>query len=350
VYLIRSACIVVLLSIVSLAPAASLAAAQETYKVGDRVEWNLGDIWFKGTVYNVDAEGYQIERDGYGRAREKVTAADLRRLPGAVGPPAAQPVDPAPARVAAPAAPPTAAVTRSAMAVGDRVEWNIGDMWFAGTIYAEQAGQYRVNRDQYGRATEWTTAVRRLTQRRAEAALTAGGVGAPFRNGERVEVNVAGTWMRGNVGTGDPASNRYVIDRENPAGDAPRDMVVTSSQVRRLSAIAATASRAPLPQSIPEGEYQCQLYLANSATVGRLRILPGGVYTGLSTSGTGQPGRYAYDPATGKIDWGRGLLGFSYTLQGSAVESNGGPPFITVHYQIREGGSINSMSCVRAGR
>ena len=30
---------------------------------------------------------------------------------------------------------------------------------------------------------------------------------------------------------------------------------------------------------------------------GRLRILPGGAYTGLSASGTGPQGRFAYDPA-----------------------------------------------------
>jgi hypothetical protein len=229
------------------------------------------------------------------------------------------------------------------------VEWKIGDSWFAGTIYEAQGGQYRVNRDNYGRATEWTTALRRPAQRRAEAALTAAGVGAPFRNGERVEVNVGGAWVRGNVGIGEPASNRYVIDRENAAGNAPRDQVVTSAQLRRLSVVEEKATRAPLPQAVPQGVYECQLYLANSTTVGRLRILPGGAYTGLSTSGTGQQGRYSYDPATGKIDWAGGLQGFSYVLQGSALESNGGTPFISVHYQLRAGGSINSMSCVRAG-
>jgi hypothetical protein len=280
-----------------------------------------------------------------------VTAADLRRLPAGVAAPAAQPANPpATSSRVAPDAPPNAGVAQSAFAVGDRVEWDIGDIWFAGTIYGEQAGQYRVNRDQYGRATEWTTAVRRLAQPRAEAALTGAGVGAPFENGERVEVNVAGTWVPGNVGIGDPATDRYVIDRENPAGNAPRDQVVTSGQLRRLSLVAEKGPRARLPQSIPEGVYECQLYLASSATVGRLRILPGGTYTGLSTSGIGEQGRYSYDPATGKIDWAGGLRGFSYTLKGSALESNGKGPFIAIHYQLREGGSINSMSCVRTAQ
>jgi hypothetical protein len=263
---------------------------------------------------------------------------------------AAPPNNPAapPARTVPPG-PANATTPQGTLAVGDRVEWKIGDSWFAGTIYDAQAGQYRVNRDNYGRATEWTTAVRRPAERRTEAALTGAGVGAPFRNGERVEVNVAGTWVRGNVGSGEPASNRYVIDRENTPGNAPRDQVVTAAQLRRLSVVEEKAAGARLPQAIPEGVYECQLYLANSSTVGRLRILPGGAYTGLSTSGTGRQGRFVYDSATGKIDWAGGLEGFSYALRGSALESNGGTPFIAIHYQVREGGSINSMSCVRAG-
>lgn len=344
---IRNCGIAVLLCVVAVAMTRA-AAAQETYKVGDRVEWNIGDIWYKGTVYNVEGGRFQIDRDGYGRAREMVNPSDLRRLGGAAVPPAAQPANPAetPTRPAATGSR-DATATEGGFVLGDRVEWNIGDTWFAGTIYGVQPGQYRVNRDGYGRATEWTNAVRPLTQR-AEAAVTGAGVGAPFRNGERVEVNVAGNWVRGNVGIGDPSSDRYVIDRENPAGNMPRDQVVTSAQVRRLTPVADKSPRARLPESIPEGVYECQLYLANSATVGRLRILPGGAYTGLSTSGTGQQGRYAYDAATGKIDWAGGLQGFSYPLQASALESNGGAPFITIHYRLREGGSINSMSCVRA--
>jgi hypothetical protein len=112
-----------------------------------------------------------------------------------------------------------------------------------------------------------------------------------------------------------------------------------------------------LPPTVPAGLYNCQLYLAASANVGRLRILAGGAYTGLSTSGSGPQGRFTYDQSTGKIDWGAALQGFPYLLQSSQLQSNprtpaangGATPFIVVHYQIRPGGNVNSMSCVRMG-
>jgi hypothetical protein len=63
--------------------APTTASGQEAYRIGDRVEWTLGGIAYPSTVYNVQGDRYQVERDGYGRAVEWVLSADLRRLPGA---------------------------------------------------------------------------------------------------------------------------------------------------------------------------------------------------------------------------------------------------------------------------
>jgi hypothetical protein len=88
--------------------------------------------------------------------------------------------------------------------------------------------------------------------------------------------------------------------------------------------------------------------------LGRLRILDGGTYLGLSTNGAGPRGRYTYDGASGAIEWAGGLKGFRYPVQSSMLQRPNTPranasaaPFIVIHYQLRAGGNINSMSCVR---
>jgi hypothetical protein len=322
---------------------------QDSYRVGDRVEWNLGDIWYKGTIYNVQGDRYQVERDGYGRASELIRAADLRRLPETTAVP--------PARNATPQVAPNAVQGR--FKIGDRVEWNIGDGWYAGTVYREQNGQYQINRDQYGRGSEWTTTIRSPLQPKSEQPMTGSAAGAPFYNGERIEVNIGGAWHRANIGVADNVNDRYIVDRESPLGSARADETVASAQIRRLGPATGTTARAPLPRRVPEGLYECQLFLTNGGFVGRLRILPGDAYQGLSTTGGGPQSRFSYDPATGKIDWVGGLQGFSFPIQGSALESNpltpatvangAGSPSIVIHYQLRAGGSINSISCVRTG-
>ena len=95
------------------------------------------------------------------------------------------------------------------------------------------------------------------------------------------------------MGGGDPQSDRYVVDREN-AGDVS-GVTARASQLRKLVPVPANVPRAALPRTIPTGLYECQLYLANGATMGRLRILNGNSYTGLSSNGDGPASRFAYD-------------------------------------------------------
>ena len=79
-------------------PAAQQApAAQNGFQVGDRVSWDIGGITFPGTIYNADGDRYQVDRDGYGRAREWVSATALTRL-------AQAPAQPGPGDAAGPAA------------------------------------------------------------------------------------------------------------------------------------------------------------------------------------------------------------------------------------------------------
>jgi hypothetical protein len=336
---------------VLLAGAAKTTLAQELYGVGDRVEWNIGDIWYPGTIYNAQGGRFQIERDGYGRTSDWVTAPALRRLPGTVAVP---PVQPAPAPRPTPPVPGTIPGNYK---IGDRVEWSIGDIWYAGTIYNEQGGQYQVNRDQYGRARELTTDLRRLSRPKPEQPLTGAAGAGPFKNGERVEVNLGGMWYRGNVGLADIDNDRYVVDREIAGGQ--RDQTVASAQLRRL-AVVNEKPRVQLPAAVPAGLYECQLYMAGG-TVGRLRIVSGGTYSGLTApnaASAGPQGRFTYDQATGNINWIGGLQGLPYSPLSSALQSNpltpqangGATPFIVVNYQIKPGGAVNSMSCSRIGQ
>jgi hypothetical protein len=315
------------------------ADGQGIYKTGDRVEWTIGGITYASTVYNAQSGKYQVERDGYGRTADWVTAADLRRIPGTL-PVAAQP-EPQPTD------------NTQSFEIGDRVEWNIGDIWYPGIVYSARGGRYQINRDQFGRARESETDadLRHFIQAKVEQPLTGAAARGPFKNGERVEVTINGAWLRGNIGVADIDNDRYVVDRENPAGNNRREAPVSSAQIRRITFATTRVAGPPLPGAIPTGEYECQMYLSGAGVVGRLRILDGSSYSGLSTSGTGAKGRYAFDQASGNISWVGGLQGFRYPLTSSSLAraNNTGAPFILINYQLRAGGNINSMSCVRKG-
>jgi len=327
------------------------ALAQGPFQVGDRVDWYIGDIWYRGTVYNAQNGEYQIERDGYGRAREWATPRELRRVaePAATQP-APQPAQP----VRPPQTPRTpAGVAEGQYGIGDRVALNIGDDWYPGVIYNAQGDQYQVNRDDYGRAREWVTP-RELRREQRPAALgpVAGQAGAgPFRLGERVEVTLGGGSYRGNIGAADNGSDRYQVDRySDPAGGAARgDGWMGGAQIRRLAVVPeARVAGGPLPGSVPPGLYVCTTSGTYPSTAGRLRILGGGTYSGLTPDGSGPQRRFAYDAATGSIEWAGGIPNLAATVQRSQYSvSATGRAGITVWYQ--RGGNTNSVSCQREG-
>lgn len=125
--------------------------------------WTIGGIPFDGTIYNVSGGRFQIERDGYGRTSDWVNPSDIRPVtaasaaaPAPAPAPAQLPL-PAPAPAPVPAAPnPTP--TPDAFRVGDRVVWTIGGIAFDGTIYNAAGGRFQVERDGYGRTSDWVNA------------------------------------------------------------------------------------------------------------------------------------------------------------------------------------------------
>jgi EF hand len=125
---------------VALQPANATAegAAPGEYRIGDRVMWDLGGIEYAGTIYSAEAGKYQIERDGYGRAREWVSPTELRRLSRAATPNGAQ---------RQPAAGPATVTTNNRFHPGDRVEMNIDGAWYAATVSNAVDARYHVVRD-----------------------------------------------------------------------------------------------------------------------------------------------------------------------------------------------------------
>jgi hypothetical protein len=319
------------------------------YRVGDRVEWNIGEIWYKGTIYNAQDGQYQVERDGYGRAREWVTAANLKHL--------------TPPRAEAPPAPPQggAAIQRS-YRVGDRVEWKIGEIWYKGAIYNAQDDQYQVERDGYGRAREWVTPadLRRLAPERAQATTRAadaqqsarGGAapavaGSRYRPGDRVEINVDGTWYAASVAS--VQDDRYRVQRDDHTfGVSSTGEWVSPARLRPLvTKPAASRPVAGLPNAVPAGLYSCTLF-GSGNTAGKLRILNGTTSSGVTPDGGGPQHQFTYDPASGVITWAGGLQIFSWTVEQASYGPDAkGVPNINLHYRLRAGGNLNSMGCRR---
>jgi hypothetical protein len=168
-----------------------------------------------------------------------------------------------------------------------------------------------------------------------------------FAVGDTVEVNVDGTWYRASVvGIRD---GRYALSRQDRAFGVTTDNEwVAAERLRPYVAPAAVLPRIPgLPQSVPVGTYSCMTY-GTGSNVGKLRILGNGVSSGVTPDGAGGEHRFSYDAATGAITWADGMK-----IAGWAVEMAlfkplaDGKPNINLHYRLRAGGNLNSMSCLR---
>jgi hypothetical protein len=117
-----------------------------------------------------------------------------------------------------------------------------------------------------------------------------------------------------------------------------------------------TPPTSPPPRDVPAGSYVCATISASfhggnptGATIGTLRVMSAGIYTGLTTSGAGPKGRFDYDPSSGRIRWeGGSLKGFSGRLVDSRfdVDSRGVPYFALVH-RARDGGKLLDVLCRR---
>jgi hypothetical protein len=120
----------------------------------------------------------------------------------------------------------------------------------------------------------------------------------------------------------------------------------------RLRAFVAAPIAAPavagLPQSVPEGLYTCVTYGTVNMTVGKLRIASNNSSSAIIKDGSGAQHRYAYDVATGAITWAEGMKIAGWTVESALYRpSADGRPNINLHYRLREGGNLNSMSCQR---
>jgi hypothetical protein len=259
--------------------------------------------------------------------------------------------DDAPAVAARPAAP-APQNAQGAYRVGDRVAWNLGGIEFAGTIYAANGGRYRIDRDGYGRASEWvpTTDLRRLPQ--AAAAAAAPAAASRYGPGDRVEVYAEGGWR---AATGSRASNgRYWLVRDDRAYGVSSSETPVGEDVLRPLVTRPTPAAPPngaLPQSVPLGGYTCTTYQTGGGSrVGLLRILSASVSSGVTPDGSGPQHRFAYDAATGSIAWPGGLQIVGFTVERAEYRpTTDGRPNINLHYRARPGGNLNSMSCMREG-
>lgn len=174
-----------------------------------------------------------------------------------------------------------------------------------------------------------------------------------FRPGDRVEVDVGGTWHPATVAS--VQNGRYAVHRDVDAyGVSSSAQPVSADRLRPLVVRPAAAPRpaaGSLPSSIPAGRYVCTTYAGYSTTLGVIRVVGDGAYTGMNASGTGPRQRFAYDAGSGAVRWAGGRIpGLAWPVQDSryAVDARGNG-FIVVHYQLRAGGNVDSMSCTREG-
>jgi hypothetical protein len=174
---------------------------------------------------------------------------------------------------------------------------------------------------------------------------------AAFKIPDRVPVNYDGIWYPGSVYA--VRDGKFKVLRDDYTSD---DRWVTNADLKRAPVGArATPPMAGLPSSVPLGLYTCGTLLSGSmssspmgTTIGQLRIVDKGVYTSLVKEGTGARARFAYDAATGKIEWEGGRIAGFF---GKATESrfsfdNRGKPIIQVTYRVREGGNLFDLSCL----
>jgi hypothetical protein len=236
--------------------------------------------------------------------------------------------------------------------IGDRVELLIGDIWYPGVIYAAQGAQYSINRDNYGR-TRWTPGdIRRELKPQTLRPMAGRSGEGPFLNGERVLVTTGGSSHRGNIGVHEPGTDVYLVDRYNENGVAAQGVPVATAQIRRLEAVPApTGPAVSFPPNLMSGTYLCTIFEGTTTTtIGRLRILGPATYTGITPDGSGPPRRYAYDPATGSIEWIGGVANLKVIMEHSDYRlANDGSAEITLYYKVAADRFNLAMTCARRG-
>ena len=187
-------------------------------------------------------------------------------------------------------------------------------------------------------------------ERKTPAAPVRGGTPQRFRPGDRVEVNVDGTWYVATVTNAQ--ENRYHLVRDDRTfGVASSEEWINGDRLRAFVAKPVTAAppTGPMPNALPVGMYTCMTYQSGGGQqVGKLRILNGSASSGVTPDGSGPQHTFTYTPATGAIAWAGGLQIVSWTVERAEYRpTTTGIPNINLHYRLRPGGNLNSMSCQR---
>lgn len=177
---------------------------------------------------------------------------------------------------------------------------------------------------------------------------TTAAMGGPYHAGDRVEINVDGTWYAASIANAQ--DGRYRVHRDdNNYGVSGTDEWVGADRLRALAAKPAPTPKAVggLPDAVPAGLYSCTLF-GSGNTGGKLRILNGTTSSGVTPDGAGASHHFTYDADTGAITWPGGLQIFSWTVEHALYGPDAkGIPNITLHYRLRPGGNLNSMGCKR---
>jgi hypothetical protein len=171
---------------------------------------------------------------------------------------------------------------------------------------------------------------------------------AGYQIGQTVEVNVDGVWHTASiVGIRD---GRYALSRHDRSyGVTTSDEWVDAEKLRPYVAKARvpTPPAAALPTAIPTGDYACTTY-GTHQSIGKLRIYGAGSSSGVTPDGSGPQHRFTYDSASGTLRWVDGMTIAGWTVEAAEYRPElSGTPNINLHYRLRAGGNLNSMSCTR---
>lgn len=182
----------------------------------------------------------------------------------------------------------------------------------------------------------------------AQSGTSTGTSSPQYQPGQTVEVNVDGKWHPATVvGAKD---GRYQLSRHDLAGGVTTSGEwIAADKLRPFVApprVAAPPSSA-LPAAIPVGDYACMTY-GTAQSIGKLRVYAGGLSSGVTPDGSGPQRKFTYEQATGTLHWVDGLKIAGWTVEAAEYrpETNG-TPNINLHYRLRAGGNLNSMSCSR---
>jgi hypothetical protein len=268
---------------------------------------------------------------------------------------------PAP-RAASPApvaqAPRTA--TGAGTGIGDPVRVMVDGIPYFAHMLGGANGRYRIQFETppYGHAEEeWVPAatVKNLdyTQFRPDFIAPAPVPGRVYQLAEHVAVVFQGRWYGASITSA--ANGRYQVQID---GRTSGEQWFTANEIRPLGprVVDRPTPVAGLPRSVPTGRYVCttlmggfQSTVSTRTTIGDLRITGPGTYTGVTKQGAGAGARYAYDPATGAIEWGGGRLqGFDAMIESTTFSvTPRGAPLIDVVYLMRQGGHRYNLTCER---